>query len=196
MAADGYIHYQTNPLNSFGSLGSLAFHLKCASIRSSQCGNIVCHSQEELRVSVRRKFLGKLLCYEKLNVPLIKGSEVVLHMCNIECPVIITKMSDVVKNSNSKNAIGNGNGDGNGDGNGGGNGRKTGHDGARKKKWRLLAAGDSGVIKVKVAGHRKLCMETFSDCRALGRFILRRNGETVGMGVITELLETKVKKKV
>jgi len=105
-------------------------------------------------------------------------------MSNIEVPVVVGKIYDVTKPGDKKKDE-----------------SKNGGDGEvevveNKVKHRLLPAGCSGVVKIKVAErHRKLCLETFENCRPLGRFVLRRNGDTVGMGVISELIDSHKKDK-
>ena len=170
-------------------------------------GNVVCHSRPDLRVPVRGRFVARIMTYANIKVPVIKGTELVMHMSNVEVPVVVGKICNVVKRGektktataeNNKGNRGDGGGDDDGaNANANANANASGKGTPVKNKitHRLLAAGDSGLVKIKVADrHRKLCLETFADCRALGRFVLRRNGETVGMGVVTELLQSKHKK--
>lgn len=51
---------------------------------------------------------------------------------------------------------------------------------------RILTSGSTA--EVKVVTKRGLCVETFKEARALGRFVLRRGTQTVAMGVIDTLL--------
>jgi elongation factor 1 alpha-like protein len=44
------------------------------------------------------------------------------------------------------------------------------------------------VASVVVQLDRAIGMEVYADTRALGRFMLRREGETVAVGVVTKIL--------
>ena len=37
---------------------------------------------------------------------------------------------------------------------------------------------------------RPVCLETYADYRQLGRFMLRRNGATVGVGLVERIVKT------
>lgn len=55
-----------------------------------------------------------------------------------------------------------------------------------KKKPRVLTKNQSAVIEVTIL--RAMCLELYSDCRALGRVILRDSGQTIAVGLVTKLL--------
>ncbi|XP_077220592.1 uncharacterized protein LOC143854478 isoform X2 [Tasmannia lanceolata] len=58
---------------------------------------------------------------------------------------------------------------------------------ASKKPPRCLTSKQSAVIEVVV--DRAICVEEFSNCRALGRAFLRASGKTVAVGIINKILE-------
>ena len=62
---------------------------------------------------------------------------------------------------------------------------KTGE--SSKKKPRVLTKNQSAIIEVTVL--RAICLEQYSDCRALGRIILREGGQTLAVGVVTSILD-------
>lgn len=54
-----------------------------------------------------------------------------------------------------------------------------------KKGPRFLVGGDCALVVLQAA--RTLCLETFADCKEMGRVTLRVGGMTVAAGVITKL---------
>jgi len=56
----------------------------------------------------------------------------------------------------------------------------------KKERPRALTSGVSAKIEFTVSD--KIVMESFSQCRSLGRFVLRRGGETIAIGVIDNTL--------
>ena len=62
---------------------------------------------------------------------------------------------------------------------------KTGE--VRRARPRALARGATALVEVELA--RPLCLETYADCRPLGRVALRDGGHTLAVGVVTALSE-------
>ncbi|GMI34044.1 hypothetical protein TeGR_g9268 [Tetraparma gracilis] len=120
-------------------------------------GFVLTHSREDLRISVRRRFTAKIIVLDNIGTPIIKGSELVMHMTAMECPVVLYKL---VKTFKGKEVL--------------------------AERPRILTSGSTA--EVKVVTKRGLCVETFKEARALGRFVLRRGTQTVAMGVIDTLL--------
>ncbi|XP_057516565.1 uncharacterized protein LOC130797815 isoform X2 [Amaranthus tricolor] len=56
-----------------------------------------------------------------------------------------------------------------------------------KKAPRCLLAKQRAVIQVALQG--AVCVEDFSNCKALGRVFLRSSGRTIAVGVVTQVLE-------
>ncbi|XP_020115280.1 HBS1-like protein isoform X1 [Ananas comosus] len=63
--------------------------------------------------------------------------------------------------------------------------QKTGN--VSKKAPRMLTARQSAIIEVKLDG--AVCVEEFSNCRALGRVFLRASGSTIAVGIVVRVLE-------
>ncbi|OVA18984.1 Elongation factor [Macleaya cordata] len=63
--------------------------------------------------------------------------------------------------------------------------QKTGK--ASKRAIRCLTTKQSALIEVILDG--AVCVEEFSDCRALGRVFLRASGRTVAVGIITRIID-------
>jgi elongation factor 1 alpha-like protein len=59
-------------------------------------------------------------------------------------------------------------------------------DGTQKDRPRVLTSGVSAVVDLTLQD--KACLETYADCRALGRFVLRRGGDTIAVGIIERIL--------
>lgn len=56
-----------------------------------------------------------------------------------------------------------------------------------KKAPRCLTAKQRAVIEVALQG--PVCVEEFSNCRALGRVFLRASGRTIAVGIVTRIIE-------
>ncbi|SGZ56600.1 CIC11C00000002474 [Sungouiella intermedia] len=57
-------------------------------------------------------------------------------------------------------------------------------DGSKKKKKHLVSK-QSADVEIEILGNRLLPVTKFSDNKALGRIVIRREGSTVGAGVVT-----------
>ncbi|XP_020275714.1 HBS1-like protein isoform X1 [Asparagus officinalis] len=56
-----------------------------------------------------------------------------------------------------------------------------------KRPPRLLTAKQSAIIEVSL--DEAVCVEAFSECRVLGRVILRAAGNTIAVGIVTRVIE-------
>lgn len=56
-----------------------------------------------------------------------------------------------------------------------------------KKSPRCLTAKQSAIVEIALQG--PVCVEEFSNCRALGRAFLRSLGRTVAVGIVTRIIE-------
>jgi peptide chain release factor subunit 3 len=61
--------------------------------------------------------------------------------------------------------------------------RKTG----KKKKPRFLRSGDIGVVRITV--DESICVEAYKDFPQMGRFTLRDEGKTIGIGKVNKVLD-------
>ncbi|KAJ0090088.1 hypothetical protein Patl1_12703 [Pistacia atlantica] len=59
-----------------------------------------------------------------------------------------------------------------------------------KKAPRCLTAKQSAVVEVALQG--PVCVEEFSNCRALGRVFLRALGRTIAVGIVTRIIEDQL----
>jgi elongation factor 1 alpha-like protein len=95
---------------------------------------------------------------DPLAVPIIRGAQVLFHMHSLDVPAVLTKLVAITNRDGS----------------------------IKKERPRALTAGSSAVVELTLSD--KIVLEPFSQCRALGRFVLRRGGDTIAVGVIDELL--------
>jgi len=120
-------------------------------------GNVLSDAASVLRPKIKKKMKAKILVMEKLTVPIIRGSQVLMHMHCLDVPAII---SSIISKVNKR-------------------------DGSDILKPRVLTGGSNATVEIKL--NEKICLETYSDCRSLGRFVLRRGGDTVAIGIIEEI---------
>lgn len=43
--------------------------------------------------------------------------------------------------------------------------------------------------EVRIVVEKRICLETYETNKKFGRFLLRDNGKTIGMGIVEEILE-------
>ena len=122
-------------------------------------GNIICHPHVGLRPPMKRKVRAKVMVMDQLSVPIIRGAQVLLHMHSIDVPTVISRLISSV-DPRQKNS--------------------------EKDRPRVLTSGVSATVEITFT--EKITVETYNDCRALGRFVLRRGGDTVAIGIIESLL--------
>ena len=112
-----------------------------------------------------------------------------MHVHCVEVPVHVTKLLAILdKDGNVKQApaaAAKAAGEGK-DAAGGKKGKKKKK--KKPKRPRCVRRGESALVEVTVS--RTVCLETYADYRQLGRFMLRRNGATVGVGVVEKILKT------
>ena len=123
-------------------------------------GSIFCHPQQELRPPMTRRVICKVLIMDDLRVPIIRGASVLVHMHSMDVPAVITKLVSLTAS----------------------------REGRIKENPRVLTSGVSGTVELTFKS--KVCVEAYNDCRALGRFVLRRGGDTIAVGIIEQVLLT------
>jgi elongation factor 1 alpha-like protein len=122
-------------------------------------GNVISHAQQELRPPLKRKVRARIMIMEQISTPIIMGTQVLLHMHSIDVPTTVSKLISSV-DPRRKNS--------------------------QREKPRFLTAGMNATVELSFA--EKIAVEIFADCRSLGRFVARRGGETVALGIVEELL--------
>jgi elongation factor 1 alpha-like protein len=108
------------------------------------------------RPPLTKKAKARVIVMDKLTVPIIRGAQVIFHMHSLDVPAVMTKLVAVLK----------------GDGT------------VQKERPRAITGGANAVVEITLSD--KIVMESYSECRALGRFVLRRGGDTIAIGIIDE----------
>lgn len=122
-------------------------------------GNVLC-SQDSL-CPVMKRFNAQIVVMDP-QVPLIQGSRLLLHYHAISQPVIITKLSCIIDKATGE---------------------------VLKEKPRVIGKSQVAKVEIMVDESKAICLETFKDCKELGRFLLRRQGKTVAAGIILDQIE-------
>lgn len=104
------------------------------------------------------RFEAKIMTMPAVEVPLVKGTCVTIHIHNIDEPVNITRLLSILS--------------------------KTGE--VEKTKPRCITREKSAVVQITC--QRPICLEEFTNYRQLGRFTLRDRGTTLAAGIITEII--------
>lgn len=120
-------------------------------------GNIISDVDVSLRPSLKKRMKAKIMVMDRLTVPIIQGSQVLLHMHSVSVPAVISKLISAT------NRI----------------------DGIENDRPRVLKGSSTAMVEIRL--NKKLCLEPFNECRALGRFALRRGGDTVAVGIVESL---------
>ena len=110
------------------------------------------------RPPLTKKATARIVVMDNLAVPIIRGAHVIFHMHSLDVPTVLTKLVAILKRDGC----------------------------VKKERPRALTSGVSAKIEFTVS--EKIVMESFSQCRSLGRFVLRRGGDTIAIGVIDDTL--------
>lgn len=119
-------------------------------------GSILCSIASPVRLALR--FEAKIITMPTVEVPLVKGTRVTIHIHNVDEPVVITRLISILSKSGE----------------------------VEKRKPRCITRDRSAVVHIKCDRH--ICLEEFAAYRQLGRFTLRDRGKTLAAGIITEVL--------
>lgn len=127
-------------------------------------------------IDIMRLSIGNILCYpnakpplvkrararivvlDNICVPIIRGAQVIFHSHSLDVPATVTKLVAILKRDGS----------------------------VQKDRPRALTKGINAEIEFKV--NERIVMETFSECRPLGRFVFRRAGETIAICIIDKII--------
>jgi elongation factor 1 alpha-like protein len=117
-------------------------------------GNLITPLESDPQLCTSNYFQGKLVVMDEISSPIIQGAEVLFHMHNMDIPAFIAKL---ISCTNRK-------------------------DGEEIQRPRMLVGGSTALVEIRL--NEKICLESFNDCRALGRFALRREGDTIAVGIV------------
>ena len=102
---------------------------------------------------------AKIFVLEGLTVPIIRGAQAILHMHYLDVPCHLSALLRTLKPNGTA---------------------------VLKERPRVLTAKVQAIVEITL--HYPIAMEAFSDCRALGRFVLRRSGASIAVGRVEEVL--------
>lgn len=109
-------------------------------------------------VPITSSFEAQIVVFD-VRVPLTLGYQVVLHLGSLNEPASLTKLVEVLDKSTGE---------------------------VVKRSPRCLTKGMTAKVQIKLS-QRAIPLETFKDNKQLGRIMLRKGGETVAAGVVTEV---------
>lgn len=122
-------------------------------------GCVLCHTHLTLRPKVKHKFEARILVMERLAVPIIRGSQVLLHMHSLDVPAVLSRLISSERRGDSTPRL----------------------------NPRVVAGGVTATVEITLS--EKLVIEESNECKALGRFVLRRGGDTIAVGLIDKVLD-------
>jgi len=117
-------------------------------------GQILCPVGDEIKVTDR--FRARLVTFD-IKIPLLKGSQVVLHLHNIDVPAVVTKL---ISSLNKQQEV-------------------------IAKKPRCVPKHSNAIVEITT--EYPICVEKYADFAKFGRLTIRVSGETVAAGVIEEV---------
>ena len=110
------------------------------------------------RPQLTKKMKAKVFVLDSVTIPIIRGARVLFHMQSLDIPATVSRLVALTKRDGT----------------------------VTKERPRALTRDSSAVVEITL--NDRIVMETFASCRALGRFVLRRSGDTIAVGVVDELL--------
>ena len=133
--------------------------------------NVGCVLSSPLSIApVIRRFRARVTTLPALTVPIIPGRQFTLHIHSISVSIHITVLVRIgTRGSGGKTA--------------------KGQPQPKPKRVRAVGRRKTAIIEIAMSGARAICADTFSECRSLGRFLLREKGVTVAAGAILRILE-------
>lgn len=101
---------------------------------------------------------AKVWVLEGLTIPIIRGATAIFHMHQLDVPCHLSNLLRTLKKDGTP----------------------------LKERPRALTSNTQAVVELTLS--IPIVMEAFTDCRAMGRFVLRRGGDSIAVGRIEEVL--------
>jgi len=120
-------------------------------------GSVLCDPMSPIHIC--SKFKSQILTFS-LTIPILRGSQVMLHIQNLNQPATITKILHTLDKRTGEISI---------------------------KKPKCLGPQSTAVVVIQL--ERPVCLELYSKYKQLGRFTLRDAGKTIGAGIVTKLID-------
>jgi len=105
------------------------------------------------------KCRAKIWILEGLTIPIIRGASCVFYMHHLNVPCHLSQLIATLQKDGKTVA---------------------------KKRPRALTSNTQAVVELTLS--YSIVMESFDDCRSLGRFVLRRGGDSIAVGRIEQVL--------
>ena len=105
---------------------------------------------------------AKIFVLDGLTIPLIRGAQAIFHMHHLDIPCHLAVLVRTLKPDGTTTL---------------------------KERPRALTKSCNAIVEVLLSV--PVCIEAFSDCRALGKFVLRRAGQSIAVGRIEEVMLKK-----
>lgn len=121
-------------------------------------GCVICHPQMSVRPKIEKKFEARVMVMEQLAVPIIRGSQVLFHMHSIDVPAVLNRLMTSKKRGET----------------------------TPRNNPRVLSGGVEATVEIALS--ERLVLEEYSECKSLGRFVLRRGGDTIAVGLIEKVI--------
>ncbi|GKY96613.1 hypothetical protein MPSEU_000620900 [Mayamaea pseudoterrestris] len=116
-------------------------------------------SRPKERPVLARKCRAMVWMLEALAVPMIRGGQAILHINQLDVPCVVSALIQTLNKDGS----------------------------VAKENPRALTSSTQAIVELTLSV--PIVMEAFEDCRALGRFVLRRSGQSIAVGRIEKVLE-------
>ena len=121
-------------------------------------GNVICRKGDR-PPAMANHCVAKIWVLESLTIPIIRGAQAIFHMHHLDIPCHLSKLVRTLKKDGNTTL---------------------------KERPRALTCSTQAVVELTLSS--PIVMEAFQDCRALGRFVLRRGGDSIAVGRIEEVL--------
>lgn len=147
-----YSKFQKNGIAIAGDFVELIIHgidLTCV-----LPGSIISDVLLKHRPIITKKLKATIFLMENLGGPIIEGSQMLLHIHNLEVVAVIRRIISVIE-KNDKTTI---------------------------ARPRFILGGANACIEIDL--EKPICVEPFVQCRALGRIVLRNEGYTIAVGIL------------
>ncbi|CAI2184591.1 6663_t:CDS:10 [Funneliformis geosporum] len=115
-----------------------------------------------VKVPVTSHFLAQVVVFE-IKVPITRGFPVILYRQSLNEPAIITKLISILDKSTGA---------------------------VIKKNPRCLVKSSIAIVEIELS-NRPIPLETYKENKELGRIMLRKGGETVAAGIVTNSLPVR-----
>ena len=100
---------------------------------------------------------AKIFIFDGLAIPIIRGAQAIFHMHYLDVPCHLSGLLQTLKPNGT----------------------------VLKERPRVLPGKIQAIVEITL--HYPVAMEAFGDCRALGRFVLRRSGTSIAVGRVEEV---------